>query len=188
MHADQPLYIQSRVDASRRVNFSRSYTYHHLLYSPALYMARKRVPQSEDDYSDHSDDAYEPGPSQVPKVRRAKHTVKRRKHTSSVLADVSDGSKSGIMSEDVSLSRSHTITVHTITEVEPLREALLDWYAGVHETRGMPWRKPYDPSLNDDERAQRAYEVWISEIMLQQTQVATVIPYYTRWMARYVYH
>ena len=28
-------------------------------------------------------------------------------------------------------------------------------------------------------------KVWISEIMLQQTQVATVIPYYTRWMEKY---
>ncbi|PCH44877.1 DNA glycosylase [Wolfiporia cocos MD-104 SS10] len=49
----------------------------------------------------------------------------------------------------------------------------------------MPWRKPYDPALDDEGQAQRAYEVWISEIMLQQTQVATVIPYYTRWMERY---
>jgi A/G-specific adenine glycosylase len=32
---------------------------------------------------------------------------------------------------------------------------------------------------------QRAYEVWVSEIMLQQTQVNTVIPYYERWMAKW---
>ena len=31
----------------------------------------------------------------------------------------------------------------------------------------------------------RAYEVWISEIMLQQTQVATVIPYFNAWMAKW---
>jgi A/G-specific adenine glycosylase len=49
----------------------------------------------------------------------------------------------------------------------------------------MPWRKPYDPNQDPDERAQRAYEVWVSEIMLQQTQVATVIPYYTRWMEKF---
>ena len=35
-------------------------------------------------------------------------------------------------------------------------------------------------------RAERCNQVWISEIMLQQTQVNTVIPYYNRWMARCV--
>jgi A/G-specific adenine glycosylase len=35
----------------------------------------------------------------------------------------------------------------------------------------LPWRKNYDP-----------YEVWISEIMLQQTQVTTMLPYFKRWM------
>ena len=37
--------------------------------------------------------------------------------------------------------------------------------------RDLPWRRTRDP-----------YAVWISEIMLQQTQVKTVIPYYERWM------
>ena len=37
--------------------------------------------------------------------------------------------------------------------------------------RDLPWRRTHDP-----------YAVWISEIMLQQTQVKTVIPYYQRWM------
>jgi A/G-specific adenine glycosylase len=51
----------------------------------------------------------------------------------------------------------------------------------------MPWRKPWTaPSqLTRDGLAQRAYEVWISEIMLQQTRVATVVAYWTRWMARW---
>ncbi|KAI0284597.1 DNA glycosylase [Russula aff. rugulosa BPL654] len=59
-----------------------------------------------------------------------------------------------------------------------MRPSLLEWYSGVHDVRGMPWRKPFDPSL-------RAYEVWISEIMLQQTQVVTVIPYYNKWMSNF---
>ncbi|EKM57038.1 uncharacterized protein PHACADRAFT_92514 [Phanerochaete carnosa HHB-10118-sp] len=79
----------------------------------------------------------------------------------------------------------HPLSTHIILNAAPLRSALLEWYAGVHEARGMPWRKPYDPTLRPDNRAQRAYEVWISEIMLQQTQVATVIPYYNRWMERF---
>lgn len=47
--------------------------------------------------------------------------------------------------------------------------ALLEWFL-VH-ARDLPWRRTTDP-----------YAVWISEVMLQQTQVRTVIPYWTRWM------
>ncbi len=49
---------------------------------------------------------------------------------------------------------------------------LLDWYAG--HARVLPWRGHPDP-----------YAVWVSEIMLQQTRVETVIPYFERWMARF---
>ncbi len=53
-----------------------------------------------------------------------------------------------------------------ITRVVP---ALLKWYAA--NARDLPWRTTTDP-----------YCVYVSEIMLQQTQVKTVIPYYERWM------
>ena len=49
---------------------------------------------------------------------------------------------------------------------------LLAWY-GVH-ARTLPWRGHVDP-----------YAVWVSEIMLQQTRVETVIPYFERWMNRF---
>lgn len=49
--------------------------------------------------------------------------------------------------------------------------ALEAWFKKAH--RQMPWRKTRDP-----------YAIWISEVMLQQTQVATVIPYYERFMAK----
>jgi A/G-specific adenine glycosylase len=49
---------------------------------------------------------------------------------------------------------------------------LLAWYHAGH--RDLPWRRTRDP-----------YAIWVSEIMLQQTQVATVIPYYTRFMERF---
>ncbi|HXG22975.1 MAG TPA: A/G-specific adenine glycosylase [Chthonomonadales bacterium] len=51
--------------------------------------------------------------------------------------------------------------------------SLLDWYA--QNRRDLPWRH-----LQDD-----PYAVWVAEIMLQQTQVATVIPYFERWMRRF---
>lgn len=50
--------------------------------------------------------------------------------------------------------------------------ALLAWWDEGHAD--LPWRRTRDP-----------YAIWISEVMLQQTQIATVIPYYERWMTRF---
>lgn len=82
----------------------------------------------------------------------------------------------------------HSIKIHQISSstAQSIQKALLSWYATVHTNRGMPWRKPFDSTLTKAQRSQRAYEVWISEIMLQQTQVVTVIPYYNRWMEKCV--
>ncbi len=49
-------------------------------------------------------------------------------------------------------------------------EGLTVWFE--ENQRSLPWRSSYDP-----------YHVWISEVMLQQTQVETVVPYFERWMA-----
>ena len=59
--------------------------------------------------------------------------------------------------------RPHASETHRIDDPRPIRVSLLEWYSEVHETRGMPWRKPYDASLGRDERAQRAYEVRLVE-------------------------
>ena len=57
--------------------------------------------------------------------------------------------------------------------LKTMRNALLSWYA--EHQRDLPWRvDAADP-----------YATWVSELMLQQTQVATVIPYYRRWMRRF---
>lgn len=53
-----------------------------------------------------------------------------------------------------------------------LQTALLDWFA-LHQ-RALPWRVNYTP-----------YEVWISEIMLQQTQMGRGVAYFKRWMERF---
>ncbi|MGB5260547.1 MAG: A/G-specific adenine glycosylase [Gammaproteobacteria bacterium] len=52
-------------------------------------------------------------------------------------------------------------------------ERVLDWYRQ-HGRQDLPWQRNPVP-----------YRVWVSEIMLQQTQVATVIPYYQRFMDRF---
>ncbi|XP_006839763.1 PREDICTED: A/G-specific adenine DNA glycosylase isoform X2 [Chrysochloris asiatica] len=65
-------------------------------------------------------------------------------------------------------------------EVTAFRRSLLSWYD--REKRDLPWRKRADNEVDLD---RRAYAVWVSEVMLQQTQVATVIDYYTRWMQKW---
>jgi A/G-specific adenine glycosylase len=54
----------------------------------------------------------------------------------------------------------------------PIREALLRWFS--KHARDLPWRRTTDP-----------YAIWVSEIMLQQTQVRTVVPYYERFLKRF---
>ena len=56
--------------------------------------------------------------------------------------------------------------------VKALRRRLLDWYRA--NRRDLPWRHTRDP-----------YAIWISETMLQQTRVETVIPYWERFLARF---
>lgn len=70
------------------------------------------------------------------------------------------------------LSMPHSRDLHVSKRVALCLEGLLEWYDKVKDARGMPWRKVFDPTLDDDAKAQRAYEVLVSEIMLQQTQVS----------------
>jgi len=53
-----------------------------------------------------------------------------------------------------------------------IRRRLLTWYR--KHKRDLPWRRTGDP-----------YRIWVSEIMLQQTRVAAVLPYYSRFLARF---
>jgi A/G-specific adenine glycosylase len=55
--------------------------------------------------------------------------------------------------------------------MKKLQKKLLYWFQ--ENARDLPWRKTYSP-----------YHVWISEIMLQQTQMDRVVNYFTRWMKR----
>lgn len=57
-------------------------------------------------------------------------------------------------------------------QVRGLRASLLQWYDA--NRRDLPWRRTRDP-----------YAIWISETMLQQTRVETVIPYYERFLERF---
>ena len=58
------------------------------------------------------------------------------------------------------------------SDLHDLALRLLNWME--HARRDLPWRRNRTP-----------YAVWISEVMLQQTQVATVVPYFERWLNRF---
>jgi A/G-specific adenine glycosylase len=66
----------------------------------------------------------------------------------------------------------HETQIPDALDPKTLSRSLLQWYQV--SGRDLPWRKTQDP-----------YKIWISEIMLQQTQVKTVIPYFERWLQRF---
>src|SRR5277367_5318741 len=57
-------------------------------------------------------------------------------------------------------------------DLAEIRKRLLSWFRKYR--RALPWRLNKDP-----------YRIWLSEIMLQQTRVAAVIPYYERFLERF---
>src|SRR6202047_1264923 len=59
-----------------------------------------------------------------------------------------------------------------MSSIRAMRRRLLLWYQ--KSKRDLPWPRTKDP-----------YRIWVSEIMLQQTRVAAVIPYYERFLARF---
>jgi A/G-specific adenine glycosylase len=60
----------------------------------------------------------------------------------------------------------------TVADLAALQDAVLAWYDA--EGRDLPWRRTSDP-----------YAILVSEVMAQQTQIARVIAYWERWMARW---
>lgn len=160
--------------------------------------AKKRVLIQDSDASE-ADDA-QPSSQPMQRLKRARIGL--------TSASASDLHKCLFSSADSGADPTATAAVlfplrrHTVRYHRPLllhgelgvrgRSALLAWYDGVDTDRSMPWRKPFiDPADYTDKAqlrlalTQRAYEVFISEIMLQQTRVATVIDYWNRWMAKW---
>ncbi|MBR0324949.1 MAG: A/G-specific adenine glycosylase, partial [Selenomonadales bacterium] len=60
--------------------------------------------------------------------------------------------------------------IYAVGQLSRIVSPLLAWYA--KQARDLPWRRSRDP-----------YAIWVSEIMLQQTRVEAVKPYFTRFMA-----
>lgn len=137
-------------------------------------MARKRTILSEDDYSQASSDDYEPESSKAPasrarttnsRTKRVPRKTTKPKTKRAKLDDVEESEADEVVA-DGDAGPPHAANLHVVTDPEPIRGALLQWYGKVHESRGMPWRKPYNPNLSGEERAQRAYEVRLLGEML----------------------
>lgn len=197
---------QSSLLASKRIQTQLSSNEETTVYAdkaktrpPARRAASKRV-SSQDGDAFEADDADHPVPSRP--VKRLKRDKNGKASGSASLLHQRLFSLLG-SSLDLSAStcrfpsRHHDVDYH-----RPLllhgdlgrrgRSALLKWYDEVNTSRSMPWRKPFvnprDYSSADELRealTQRAYEVFISEIMLQQTRVKTVIEYWNRWMDKW---
>ncbi|KAG7332792.1 hypothetical protein KOW79_004626 [Hemibagrus wyckioides] len=86
--------------------------------------------------------------------------------------------KSGVKKEVPSESPYHRF--HDAEEMGLFRSRLLSWYD--RTKRELPWRAL---AATEEDVNTRTYGVWVSEVMLQQTQVATVIDYYNRWMKKW---
>lgn len=95
-------------------------------------------------------------------------------------------------------ARAHTAAYHRPLLLDRPDDAasLLTWFDRAHGARDMPWRQAWiDPAKRArtegdtppirEQLKRRAYEVWISEIMLQQTRVESVKGYWSAWMERW---
>eukprot|EP00667_Euglena_gracilis_P007669 EG_transcript_7751 len=101
----------------------------------------------------------------VPHERPAKRPRGSRQQRSS-------GSAAGAARRGADADEPVPVSVPGADTVHRVQRALLQWYA-LHK-RDVPWRTTTDP-----------YSVWVSEMMLIQTQVKTVVRHYRRWMDAY---
>ncbi|MDE3838021.1 A/G-specific adenine glycosylase [Bacillus methanolicus] len=69
------------------------------------------------------------------------------------------------------MSKIHLETIEKM-DIKSFQQDLINWFE--REQRNLPWRNERDP-----------YKIWVSEIMLQQTRVETVIPYYNRFIEQF---
>ncbi|GAC99629.1 A/G-specific adenine DNA glycosylase [Pseudozyma hubeiensis SY62] len=151
--------------------------------------------------SSSSADDFSPSPSPEASASRPTKKANRSGGTSAPsssqkivqVLDASDQAQHG-PSHATLPARIHGPTYHRplLLDQPSAISSFLEWYRSISSKRDMPWRAPYiDPSSHtatDDLRSAlkvRAYQVWISEIMLQQTRVETVKQYWLNWMAKY---
>ncbi|KAK3045097.1 hypothetical protein LTS18_014577, partial [Coniosporium uncinatum] len=81
----------------------------------------------------------------------------------------------------------HPSSLHALSleNIQQARSSLLGWYA--KEARQLPWRLPPVPfgTASYEQYVDRLYRCLLSETMLQQTQVKTVLPFYEKWLKKF---
>jgi len=118
-------------------------------------MAKRKKDPDYSSYEDSASDFEPPAPTKRPAVS----SRRKRRSTAAAAAATRPSTDEASTSALDTYATPHSPSRHLISSPDPMRASLLEWYAGVHEARRMPWRKPFDPSLDADARAQRAYEV-----------------------------
>jgi A/G-specific adenine glycosylase len=103
-------------------------------------------------------------------IRRHQPTPRHHRHTSS-----RSRSRSSVVVHRKNSKKMSQQDAHAIAN------GLEKWFGA--NKRALPWRR--DASDSSKSVNDRGYATWVSEIMLQQTQVATVVGYYERWMQRW---
>lgn len=132
-----------------------------LAATPLVQVRATTMPRRKRQHSDTLSDSEGEYVPQNSTGRRSKPNIARK---SSKRLATNAGDTDPLGPEDTpssSKARPHSRTLHTISSSNDIRHALTAWYDGVRDTRGMPWRKQYDASLGLEERAQRAYEVFM---------------------------
>ncbi|GAB2282369.1 hypothetical protein Dimus_016915 [Dionaea muscipula] len=126
-------------------------------------------------------------------MRNPNPSAKRRKQSTGTTVDPPvAGRDSGKARGEVDIE---DLVVFKREEIGEIRASLLEWYD--QNRRDLPWRRLGSDGKEqgrgelkgdedeDEDEERRAYGVWVSEVMLQQTRVATVIDYYNRWMKKW---
>lgn len=129
-------------------------------------------------------------------ARKTKTVGKEAKENNLNTSNTNESDTKAIKSKDSKVKTKKSAVVapvppdcskHSFTESEisSLRSDLLSWYDD--NARVLPWRSAANPSSAQyqPDADTRGYMVWVSEVMLQQTQVATVIQYYNKWMSQW---
>ncbi|PON79516.1 A/G-specific adenine glycosylase MutY [Parasponia andersonii] len=83
----------------------------------------------------------------------------------------------GAASEEAQQQEADMEDMFSERQIQDIRGSLLGWY-GLNR-RELPWR------LAEDHIEKGAYRIWVSEVMLQQTRVQTVIHYFKRWISKW---
>ncbi|KAG0272540.1 hypothetical protein BGZ95_011700 [Linnemannia exigua] len=159
-----------------------------------------KVASARSTKADKSEDAFAEIMANRPRIKAVTPQRKTSTLTDAALSDntYTTGSTLGDAMPDmedlvaeaakVRIAGEHSPDYHrflTTASRQRIHDGLLAWYDINH--RKLPWRRDYHSPVKEEDKVpgQRAYEVWVSEIMCQQTQVGTVIPYFNTWMAKW---